>query len=263
MKPDNPCCLVIDSGYSFTHLIPYYRGKACIESVKRIDVGGKLLTNHLKEIVSYRQLNVMDETFVMNQVKEEASFVSQDFYEDMRIAKTKWPQNTILREYVLPDFTSIKKGYIREPSSAKSAPEEQILRLNNERFAVPEIIFHPSDVGISQMGLPEAIVHCISSTPSPMHSYLYNNILLTGGNVTIPGMRERLLTEVRKLAPDSFQVSIDLPNRPELIPWLGGKIAATAGCEHLQRVTQEEYREHGRNICMKRFHENQVLLYDS
>lgn len=34
----------------------------------RIDVGGKLLTNHLKEIISYRQLQVMDETYVMNQV---------------------------------------------------------------------------------------------------------------------------------------------------------------------------------------------------
>ena len=35
----------------------------------RIDVGGKLLTNHLKEVISYRQLQVMDETYVMNQVR--------------------------------------------------------------------------------------------------------------------------------------------------------------------------------------------------
>jgi len=34
----------------------------------RIDVGGKLMTNHLKEVISYRQLQVMDETYVMNQV---------------------------------------------------------------------------------------------------------------------------------------------------------------------------------------------------
>jgi hypothetical protein len=27
----------------------------------RLNVGGKLLTNYLKEILSYRQLNVMDE----------------------------------------------------------------------------------------------------------------------------------------------------------------------------------------------------------
>lgn len=42
---------------------------------------------------------------------------------------------------------------------------EQILRLANERFAVPEMLFHPSDIGIQEMGIPEAIVHSIQSLP--------------------------------------------------------------------------------------------------
>ena len=41
----------------------------------------------------------------------------------------------------------------------------QIIRMTNERFSVPEILFHPSDVGIQEMGIPEAIVHSISQTP--------------------------------------------------------------------------------------------------
>ena len=53
----------------------------------RINIGGKVLTNHLKEIISYRQLHVMDETYVMNQVKEDVCYVSQDFFGDMNIAK--------------------------------------------------------------------------------------------------------------------------------------------------------------------------------
>lgn len=93
----------------------------------RINVGGKLLTNHLKEIISYRyvhltqrcsvfscgltlwvsdcsavvlcqikqnnlslpssQLHVMDETHVINQVKEDVCYVSQQFYKDMDIAQ--------------------------------------------------------------------------------------------------------------------------------------------------------------------------------
>lgn len=47
-------CLVVDSGYSFTHIVPYIKGKKYKEGIIRIDVGGKLLTNHLKEIISYR-----------------------------------------------------------------------------------------------------------------------------------------------------------------------------------------------------------------
>jgi len=48
------CCLLVDSGYSFTHIVPYIKGKKLKQGIRRIDVGGKMLTNHLKEIISYR-----------------------------------------------------------------------------------------------------------------------------------------------------------------------------------------------------------------
>lgn len=43
--------------------------------------------------VLHRQLHVMDETHVINQVKEDVCYVSQDFYKDMEIAK--YGYNTI------------------------------------------------------------------------------------------------------------------------------------------------------------------------
>lgn len=49
--------------------------------------------------------------------------------------------------------------------SGKYKTGEQILRLANERFAVPEMLFHPSDIGIQEMGIPEAIVDSIQSLP--------------------------------------------------------------------------------------------------
>ena len=50
--------------YSFTHIVPVFRGCALNYAVKRINIGGKALTNHLKELVSYRQWNMMEETMV-------------------------------------------------------------------------------------------------------------------------------------------------------------------------------------------------------
>ena len=34
----------------------------------------------------------------------------------------------------------------------------QVLTLNNERFMVPEVLFQPTDIGLQQAGLPQAIV---------------------------------------------------------------------------------------------------------
>lgn len=104
------CCLVIEMGYSFTHIIPFVKMKKHKMAIRRIDVGGKLLTNHMKEIISYRQLNVMDESYVINQVKEDSCFVSQNFVADMHMARRKLSENSIVKDYVLPDFTTIRRG---------------------------------------------------------------------------------------------------------------------------------------------------------
>lgn len=37
----------------------------------------------------------------------------------------------------------------------------QVLTMGNERFHIPEVLFHPSNIGLSQMGLSEAVATCI------------------------------------------------------------------------------------------------------
>lgn len=70
----------------------------------------------------------MDETYVINQVKEDACYVAYDFNESMRVARKSKELNTILRDYVLPDFTTIKRGYVRsrEESTGKATAGEQV-----------------------------------------------------------------------------------------------------------------------------------------
>ncbi len=51
-------------------------------------MGGKLLTNLLKETVSYRAWNMLDETYIMNDVKEKLCYVSLDFEREINAAKS-------------------------------------------------------------------------------------------------------------------------------------------------------------------------------
>ncbi|KAK0132876.1 Actin-related protein 6 [Merluccius polli] len=222
-----------------------------------INVGGKLLTNHLKEIISYRQLHVMDETHVINQVKEDVCYVSQDFYQDMNIAQLKGEENSVMRDYVLPDFSSIRKGFCKSPEdmvfTGKYKTGEQILRLTNERFAVPETLFHPSDIGIQEMGIPEAVVRSIRTMPEEMQPHFYKNIVVTGGNCLFPGFRERVLRDVRALAPAEFPVSVLLPPNAVGYAWEGGKLLADNPDYDEMVVTREEYEENGHFICEEKF----------
>ncbi|XP_053621510.1 actin-related protein 6 [Plodia interpunctella] len=250
---NNHCTVVVDSGYSYTYIVPYIKGKKYREGIRRIDVGGKVLTNHLKEILSYRQLNVMDETYVINQVKEDSCFVSENFVEDMVLARKKVPENTIIRDYVLPDYTSLRRGYLREIVKPSEELEQQTLRLNNERFSIPELLFHPSDVGIPQMGIPEAIIHAIDACPEENKENLLENIVLYGGNTLFPGFRDRVYNEVRSLALDHFDVNVILAEKPLTYAWEGGTKLFRDPDFYSFCMTKEEYEEEGKSLAFERF----------
>ena len=55
--------------------------------MRRLDVGGKLLTNALQEALSYRQFNLMEDTAVVGAVKEALCFVAQDFPLELALAQ--------------------------------------------------------------------------------------------------------------------------------------------------------------------------------
>lgn len=90
------CAVVIDVGHSFTHIVPLYGGTPINYAVKRLNVGGKLLTNYLKEIVSYRAWNMMDETHLMDDIKRKLCYVSLDFPADLAHSRRK-RRNKIVR----------------------------------------------------------------------------------------------------------------------------------------------------------------------
>ncbi|KAJ6219739.1 hypothetical protein RDWZM_005551 [Blomia tropicalis] len=159
-------CLVVDSGFSFTHIVPFIEGNKLLTHAKRINVGGKLLTNHLKEVISYRQLNVLDETYVVNQMKEDCCFVSTNYWADLEIASKKLsPINTINRYYVLPDYIMFKRGFIYDKTKHNDIvnfEEHQRIRMNNERFQIPELLFNPGDALINQVGISHCIYDVVS-----------------------------------------------------------------------------------------------------
>ncbi|XP_037043665.1 actin-related protein 6-like [Bradysia coprophila] len=247
------CSLVIDMGFSFTHIIPFIKGKKVKEGIRRIDIGGKLLTNHLKEIISYRQLNVMDESYVINQVKEDACFVSQDFNSDMRVARKKFPENTIVQDYVLPDFTSIRRGFLCDPVPSRENRDQQTLRLTNERFAIPELLFYPSDIGIYQCGVPEAVMESLKACPAEATPHLLANIVVVGGCALFDGMESRLQSEIRALAPADMAVNVTVPKNAQTYAWEGG-VKLSQNTEFLGMcMSREEYDEEGVRGAYDRF----------
>lgn len=109
-------------------------------SCHSLNVGGKLLTNLLKESLSYRQLDLMGESVLVNQVsvafvmergavgnghgrercarcavqmKEELCYVATDIRHELQLCALPRLQNPVWREFVLPDYSRIMRGFVK------------------------------------------------------------------------------------------------------------------------------------------------------
>ncbi|KDP30265.1 hypothetical protein JCGZ_17047 [Jatropha curcas] len=278
------CSLVVDCGFSFTHAAPVFQNFTLNYGVKRIDLGGKALTNYLKELVSYRSVNVMDESFLMDDVKEKLCFVSLDIARDLQISRKRGKDNLFRSTYVLPDGINHTRGFVKDPDEAKryltltsvtppssesATHQSEVLEkledrkrvdltknefdLTNERFLVPEMIFHPADLGMNQAGLAECIVRAVNSCHPLLHPVLYESIILTGGSTLFPQFAERLEKELRPLVPDEYQVKLTTQEDPILGVWRGGSLLASSPDFEAMCVTKSEYEELGSARCRRRF----------
>ncbi|GLB38716.1 putative actin family protein [Lyophyllum shimeji] len=250
--PKPECIVVIDSGFSYTHVVPLLNGNVMWSAVKRLDVGGKLLTNQLKELVSFRQWNMMDETYIMNDVKESCCYVSQNYKSDLETCRFNSKSNPIVQEYVLPDLSSNRKGRIRQADDIV-AESDQILVMNNERFAVPELLFRPDDIGLDQSGLAATVALSISLLPQDLQGMFWANIGLIGGNTKFPGFRSRLMSELRSLAPIDCEVVIYECDDPITEAYRAAMAFARKPEFTKHLVTRVEYAESGSNASRRKF----------
>ncbi len=112
--------------------------KAFPSAMRRIDIGGKHLTNFLTELVSYRSLDLSDEPHVVEAMREDVCFVAADCARALR------DRAALGVDYVLPDFGDVRRGHVR---AAGESELRQGVRLASERVWVPELLFGPAAVG--------------------------------------------------------------------------------------------------------------------
>lgn len=263
--------LVVDSGYSHTTITPVFRGRPLQSAIRRLDVGGKLLTNYMARQISLRHFDVRNDPYIVNEMKELVGYVAADFKGDLEKSwkgtrgqrKPEYLSGAgIAKDYILPDFHKTSKGVVREydPANhtkahklAAGQADEDVLTLRNERFAVPEILFNPSDVGMRQPGLAELVNQSLQALPVGLWPGLLANIVVVGGNAQFDGFIQRLQKEIVQRVPDDCVVRVARPADPVTSTWTGAaNLANHADIERLA-VTKQQYEEHGQAWLQRKF----------
>lgn len=214
---------VLESGDGVTQSCIIYDGYSIPNSKKRINLGGRDVTEYLQYLLNRNgyELKNSDGFQITKKIKEEIGEISID----KNIIENN---NEINKKYILPDDSEINIG--------------------KERFLSPEILFNPSLKEYEYPGLAEILTDSINQTNVDLKKQLYNTILLSGGNMKMKGMKERIHKEIKKLAPQNIKVRLHTPSNPENCAWIGANIISSLDKSKDMWIQHKEWLESDANV---------------
>ncbi|KFY02140.1 hypothetical protein O988_02345 [Pseudogymnoascus sp. VKM F-3808] len=200
--------IVLDSGDGVSHAVPVYEGFAMPSAIRRIDVAGRDVTEHMQMLLRKggHVFHTSAEKEVVRQIKEKLSYVSLDPKDEERGWGVRKTTDSMMVDYVLPDGNKLKVGA--------------------ERFRAPEILFNPEIIGLEYPGVHQIVVDSINRTDLDLRKSLFGNIVLSGGTTMTKGFGDRLLFEVQRLAVKDMRIKIFAPPERKYSTWIGGSILA-------------------------------------
>ena len=170
--------IVLDSGDGVTHCIHVSDGAILKHSIERMDIAGRHVTEYLVRLLQkkgYAFNSSADFDFV-RELKEKYCFVSNDIESDRKLERETSYYNSY---HLLPDETRI--------------------RISDEKFEAPEILFNPSLIGKEYDGIPYMMMKSINKCPIDCRKGLYSGIVLSGATTLFPGFASRIENEIKKL----------------------------------------------------------------
>lgn len=210
--------LVLDCGDGVTHSVPVFKGFSISSAIKRSDVAGRDVTEFLQLLLRKQgiKLTTSAEREIVREIKEYCCSVGSK----NTTTNTNEPQ---VKTYTLPDGQKISLG-------------EELTR-------APEVLFRPLIIGSEDLGCHELLEESIARTDMDLRSGLYQNVVLSGGSTFLKMFPQRVLEELKQIAPPSTKLRIFSPPDRKISPWIGGSILAGLSTFRSLWVTSDEWQE--------------------
>jgi len=78
-------------------------------------------------------------------------------------------------------------------------PDETKIRISDEKYKAPEILFNPSLIGKEYDGISYMMMKSINKCPIDCRRGLYSGIVLSGANTLFPGFASRIENEIKNI----------------------------------------------------------------
>ncbi|KAF7239368.1 Actin [Varanus komodoensis] len=218
--------LVLDSGDGVTLTVPIYKGHCLLHAISRMNFAGRDITKYLATLLlesGYAFLSSSEKEIVKN-IKENLCYITSD--------ADHQKEKGLVHQYILPDGNPVQIG--------------------DQLFRAPESLFNPTDAGLAAPGIHQMILDSISRCDGSIHQDIWRNVIMAGGSTLFPGLHERLLKELRALAPKGFPAKVEAPNDRLYSVWIGASVLTSLPSFQSMWVTRQEYKEVGSTVLQKK-----------
>ena len=219
--------VALDLGHGVSHAVPIYEGYALPHAIIRSDVAGCDHTDYMIKLMQESGYSFVTtaEREVVRHIKETLTYVALDFDAEMK----KYEESS-------------------EGEKMYELPDGRTLKVANQRFRCPEVLFDPSLIGKEAAGVHETTYNTIMKCDVDIRKDLYGNIVMSGGSTMYPGIQARLTKEMVALAPPTMKIKVVAPPERKYSVWIGGSILSSLATFQSMWITKEEFEDAGPGI---------------
>jgi actin-related protein len=155
--------------------------------------------------------------------------------------------------YIVPNFEAAIKVKANQ-NKPFELPNGKTIKVNDSLlFQAPEALFQPSIMELKESeGVHEMIINSVAKCDSALQEELLRNVIISGGTTKIPGFKNRLQTELDRLASSKSdnikKVNIHCSSSidPSYDAWNGGAVLGSLSEFKEFVFSKEEYQECGK-----------------
>ncbi|GLE04517.1 hypothetical protein PINS_up013472 [Pythium insidiosum] len=255
--------LIVEIGAGSSRVVPVVDGYVLQRPVQHSVIGGDHLSEHLERLVRQRhaadvqprccftrKVNANGKLEISPRPDAIASmpasfrkYMTAELFHDMRHVACVASPAALSEEQL--------EAVAPEDRVRYELPDGHVLTLGRERYEIAERLLHPTATKAPETpelkGLPQMIYDAVHQCDADLRRDMLGNVILCGGGSLLPGLTERLHSELSTLVPSAFKLRFTAVTSIErqFSCFIGGSVLASLGSFQQLWVSRHEYDEVG------------------
>ncbi|CAL4061323.1 unnamed protein product [Meganyctiphanes norvegica] len=231
--------IVVDIGERMD-IVPVIDGYIVDGGVSRVPYGGHRIIDHLRQFLYQNNVSLVNEveSYIIRYVLENSCYCAHHYNTE----KARCTNNSENFE---------KNVSLSEFFQGQPCPYANV-NVDFGRFQATEGLFNPDAWGLDHPGLHKLVHKAIQECSMDIRKEMSRSIFLSGGVSQLPGLTDRLTTELDNLTPPAIRPKVHSSPYSYHAAYLGGCVLAESPAFVQSRITREDWNKHG-NMALRKW----------